>query len=654
MEENKLLELLNLDGNADIIAGMFPNDVFVLDVSKKGYAELFVELGEIEFTKQLKDTMYKILADSRPHIKDIEEAYPDLKIRYSTEEEIKLHELSSKHLNHLVKFECIIMGIGERKLYVKKINATCSNCFNTYNYELTPSEQPLKYLYCLKCEKKIPVEQNNVSMGSVQTLIIQEPIEHASNFAPVSFTAKVYDDLVGELYHGQRVKATGIERFVYNNKKSEHEIYIQLTNVVPMESEKIHTPSREELNKYLNDLKNPEDFKNKLISSFAPDIYSDEIFKNIKLSVLLQLVNGVKNKKQGNIHICIIGDPALGKSEFIKTIKRIKKKSMFATGRGASGVGLTVSIEQLSDKTRVATMGVIPLCSGGIALIDEFDKMNDDNRSYLHEAMAQGRITVAKSPIRATFPADTRILALANPKFGKYDVTESISENIDLPPSLISRFDLIWCMVDTINSENDRNKGLHIMKSFVNNFEYKTYMTEEELSRYLNYAENLEPKIPENLIEKYVDIYVNTRELAKISNSKFFVGARFLDTIFKLSTAHAKLLLKEVVDEYDIKSAIDLLNYAYGTLGFSLSNNVSSEIAFKKMSKAERLFHIFNTKSNNGVIREADLIKEMVNEGVCTTEEEAEKMIYLYMKKPLHVTEYGGYLKKITSTLFGT
>ena len=372
-------------------------------------------------------------------------------------------------------------------------------------------------------------------------------------------------------------------------KNNENEVFIDILCLDDLEEQKPIIPSESELRKLLDDVKK-ESFIDGLVESFAPNIYG---YKDIKLAILLELVGGVKTKKRGDINTLLVGDPSMAKSELLKFAKDITQRSIYTSGRGSSAAGLTIGMVKMPDGRFVAQAGVLPICNNGFAFIDEFDKMNKDDRSSMHEAMEQQTVSIAKAGIQMTLPTRTSILAAANPKYGVYDTEITLRDNIDVPAPLLSRFDMIWLIRDKVHVTEDMKKATHILDSFTNDIS-STYMTNLQLMAFLNYARKLKPKLLNESKSKLLKIYEQMRNTS--AKSKIPVGIRQLEALVRLSMAYAKLNLKEEVCVEDVERVEKLIKKMYEGFGQSLENEtIQQQIYFdKKNTKQHDLIEIWN------------------------------------------------------------
>ena len=270
---------------------------------------------------------------------------------------------------------------------------------------------------------------------------------------------------------------------------------------------------------------------------------------------------------RGDMHILLIGDPGAGKSQMLKRISKIAPKSRYVTGKGASGAGLTASV--IKDEFMGGwglEAGALVLANKGFCLIDELDKMHDDDRNAMHEALEQQTISISKANIQATLMSQTAVLAAANPKSGRFDPYKSIAEQIELPMTLINRFDLIFPIKDLPDEEKDTKMARFILNIHQTQSAITSPIDTNLLRKYIAYArKNFAPVLTNEAIEEIEKYYVKIRNsgTGEGEYKRIPITARQLEGLIRISESIAKIRLSREVTKKDTKRAIDLLHYAF-------------------------------------------------------------------------------------------
>ena len=409
-----------------------------------------------------------------------------------------------------------------------------------------------------------------------QLLRLQElPEDLPPGQLPHYIDVTIKQDLVDNARPGDRVILTGIVRIeqesvagVQRGHSGLYRLRIEGNNIeflggqgskLSRKVEKDEVSSEEE--KMIKTLSQSPDVYQRLIDSFAPHIHGHSIIKEAIILLIVganQRTLGDGSKIRGDINVFLVGDPGTAKSEMLKFCSRIAPRGLYTSGRGSTAAGLTAAI--VKDKTGIMMLeaGAVVLGDQGLVCIDEFDKMKPEDRSALHEVMEQQSVSIAKGGIVATLNARTSILAAANPMYGKYDPFKNITENVNLPIPLLTRFDLIFVVRDIPSKEKDEKIARHIIERFApQGTDKRSVIDVDLLTKYLSYAKRGIPTMTKEAEEKILEYYLQMRNVE--SEEMITVTPRQLEGIIRLSTARARLLMKDEVELEDAERAIFLL-----------------------------------------------------------------------------------------------
>lgn len=363
-----------------------------------------------------------------------------------------------------------------------------------------------------------------------------------------------------------------------------------------------------------------------LVSSFAPFIYG---YDEAKLAAILQLFRCHSStiggeRKRGNIHILLIGDPAVSKSKFLIFMDYISPKSIYTSGKGASQAGITATAEQTEGGGWRLKAGAMVLASGGLLCMDEFNECGVEVQRGLNEGMEHGRISIAKAGITTTLNADTNILASANPIYDRFDLYKTLPEQFNIPPTTLSRFDLIFPIRDIIDKERDRKISKRIVKGWRKEFEhYEADIEYDVLTKYVQYAQGIEPFLTKEVGEKIVDYYVKTRGSG--GKDTIPITARTADCLIRLSSASARIRLDKDIKTIDIELAISLYNFMLSQVAVdSESQTIDIDriiTGYPKKTRdeirtVEGLVGEIASKSDDNTARGGDIITEAESKGI--------------------------------------
>jgi len=504
---------------------------------------------------------------------------------------ILIRDLRSSHISKFVSIEGIVRKVTEVRPRVIKATFVCKNCgkkVEVYQDDFT-LKQPSECKFC-KGKRFIFLPEESVSTDSQRVRIQEYPENLRGGEQPQTIDVMLEGDLAGEVNPGDRVVINGIVRARpkgYGSRVLAHmDLYIEGNSVEILQQEYEEFEITEEDKKKIIELSRDPEIYDKIVKSIAPAIYG---YDDIKLAIALQLFGGVPKKLpdgteiRGDIHILLVGDPGVAKSQLLRYVHRIAPRSVYTTGKGTTTAGLTATaVRDEVDGRWTLEAGALVLADKGIALVDEIDKMRKEDRSALHEALEQQTVSIAKAGINAILRARCALLAAANPKHGRFNKYESLVDQIDLSPTLLSRFDLIFIMTDEPDEERDEKLARHVVdihefgerlkQSEVNPAnvsiieakadKIKPAIDPDLLRKYIAYArKTVFPVLTREAKEKIVEFYKSLRSMAAKNGDgrearSIPITARQLEALIRLAEASARVRLSNEVTEEDAERAI--------------------------------------------------------------------------------------------------
>jgi replicative DNA helicase Mcm len=485
----------------------------------------------------------------------------------------RIRDLRTEDENHLISLKGIIRNISDVFSETISIKYTCRHCAEEITFPIRKFSKPTKMPLChCKTRSWVEVERKK---RNCQKIVVEEEIDTIEG---TQMPNKI------ECYLTEYLTNSNIEKF--NNLGSRVEIvgvlkervqditgykYIDAISIVHLDEKYKEIAITGEDRQKIEEISKDKDITKKMIKSLARHIWG---LDEIKEAMILQLYGSVEMNKsdvnqkyeRGNFHILLVGDPSMGKSVLAKSIESVALKSKYSASTSATKTGLTFSIikDEMTGGFSLQA-GAVLLANNGIAIIDEFDKMDDEDKLALHECMTEQTISVDKANIHTQLKCKTAILACANWKHSRFDPNENVYSQINMPDSLISRFDMIFILKDEPNKERDEQ----MVKLVIGNAEIKEPEIPYELwKKHILYCKSFNPQIDRDIQKKMERFYLDIRNKSAMNSDKFVnITLRQAEAIKRLSIASARLHLRDVTED-DFETAKRLLMFSLREVAF--------------------------------------------------------------------------------------
>ena len=543
----------------------------------------------------------------------------------------QLRKLGSKQMGKLVLIEAIVVRATPVRPMVMQGSFKCKRCGTITSIEQTGTflKAPFE---CSdpSCRQKGPftfVQDESTFIDSQDLRLQERPEDLPPGQLPRTLNVKLIGgEIVDVARPGDHVSIVGVVRAFAPSRPGIGKLrtfILQLdANSIEVLGKEPETtlPSPEEEEKILELAKDPW-IHRKIISSIAPSIYG---YEHIKEAIMYLLFGGVSKSLpdisiRGEMNALLIGDPGTAKSQLLQYVARIAPRGLYTSGRGTTAAGLTAAVIREKGGSMSLEAGALVLADKGICCIDEMDKMRPEDRVAIHEAMEQHTVSVAKGGIVATLNARTAILAAANPTLGRYEPHRTVAENISLPVTILSRFDLIFVLRDVPNKEADGKMSEHILEIHRRGISpVEAPIGAELMRKYVSYAKTVKPVLGNEALKRLSDFYLAMRAASESEGSPVAITARQLESLVRVSEARARVALKKEVSGEDAEAAITIMKRSLEEVGIDLSSykvDIDLIMTGKPKSVRDKLHVILSVlmemEKETGMVEKAALISEM-------------------------------------------
>ncbi len=576
----------------------------------------------------------------------------------------QLRRIGSVHIGKLVMIHGIIVRASAVTPLIVRAIFRCPVCGELNRVEQSGQTltQPPK---CISCDNRKGFElipKDSQFIDSQRVTIQERPEELPAGQLPRSLTINLKDDIVDIARPGDRINLTGtidlLKRFGRGGTLRVFELIIDANHIeVSGRDLELLELSEEDVEKILEFARDPWVHR-RLLQSIAPSIYG---YEAIKEAILYILMGGVSKdlpdvRIRGDINLLLVGDPGTGKSQMLGFTSRAAPRGLMTTGRGSTAAGLTAAVvKEGGTGNFVLEAGALVLADKGICCIDEIDKMRDEDRGAIHPAMEQQIVSIAKGGIVATLNARASILAASNPALGRYNPYQTIAQNINLPVTILSRFDLIFVLRDLPDSEKDAQMAEHILNLHRDTgASVAPPLDIATLRKYISYAKRVTPHMTDEVVKRFRDFYVKMRTASVEGGeaSAISITARQLESLVRLAEARARVHLRDEVTVEDAEASIALMQRSLEQVGIDVTTGeIDIDILYTgkprslQMQLQKLLQVVTELERISGTVRDNEVYEAMMSDhGIGRAE--AAKLIQVLIRDGTIYSPRPGYYKR--------
>ena len=592
------------------------------------------------------------------------ESLDSVNIRYrNLPADTQLRRIGSVHISHLVMVHGIIVRASSVTPLVIRATFRCSVC-GEFNHLEQSGQTLMKPQKCISCDNRKGFElvpKESLFIDSQKVTIQERPEDLPPGQLPRSINVELKDDIVDIARPGDRITLTGfiklLPRYGRGGELRTFDLNIDASymDVSGRETELLDlSPEEEEEMRAI--AADPRVHQN-LLKSIAPSIYGNDY---IKEAVLYLLLGGVSREREdvrirGDINVLLVGDPGTAKSQMLSYAAKVAPRGLMTTGRGSTAAGLTAAVvKEGGTGNFVLEAGALVLADKGICCIDEMDKMRDEDRGAIHPAMEQQIVPIAKGGIVATLNARCSILAAANPTLGRYNPYQTIGQNIMLPVTLLSRFDIIFVLRDIPDTQMDTEIASYILNISRDPTLLTPPLSMETMKKYISYAKTINPVLTQEVIDRFQDYYVRMRNASVDGGeaSAISITARQLEALVRLAEARARAHLSETITIEDAEAVINLYQKSLEQVGIDMTTGqIDIDILYtgKPRSLQNQLQKALQVISEmeriSGSVKESDLY-ETLSTDYGINRSEGARLISVLMKDGTIYMPRPGYYRR--------